>query len=149
MNFIEAQASDAQYLADAELKIFNDAWTYDNFIYEINDNPYSKVYLLKNEEEIIGYFGFWITFELCQITTIAVNQEYRGNGYANKMLEFIEQEAIKAECETISLEVRVSNNIARSLYQRNGYHEINIRKSYYSDNFEDAIVMAKGIGTYE
>lgn len=129
-----------------EQSLFSDAWTQEHYQYELLENPYSTLYCLWNQNEIIGYFGFWITFEICQLTTIGVRVDQQGKGYGRLLLKKLEEEAVQHGCETIMLEVRVSNDKAKALYESEGYIPLNIRKSYYSDNFEDAQVMAKGIG---
>ncbi|MBE6115145.1 MAG: ribosomal-protein-alanine N-acetyltransferase [Erysipelotrichaceae bacterium] len=119
-------------------------WHKEHFEYELEENPFSKMFVLELDNEVIAYYGIWITFEECQITTIAVADAHKGKGYGNVMMESILHEAKEACCERISLEVRVSNERAQNLYRKYGFENISIRKNYY-ENTEDAYVMMKGI----
>ena len=137
--------SDLSTIVELEKKLFTAPWSMEDFVYELNDNPYSKLFVMELDNRIIGYAGIWLIFEQAQITTIGIIDEMRGQGFGKLLLDYLEQEAIDNQCETISLEVRISNEHAINLYKKNGYQTINIRKSYYSDNHEDAYLMMKGI----
>lgn len=142
----EMVLDDIDQVLDIENIVFNDAWTREHYHYEILENPYSKMFVYVLNHQIIGYVGFWITFELCQLVTIAVSPIFQGKGIAQYMMDWMEKDATSNGCETISLEVRVSNEEAKQLYSKCGFYEVGIRKRYYSDNFEDALIYAKGIG---
>lgn len=140
------ELDDLDQVLNIENFVFNDAWTREHYHYEILENPYSIMYVYEENNHVLGYIGFWITFELCQLVTIAVSPSFQGRGIASLMIRMMEQEALKNACDTISLEVRVSNDAAKQLYSKCGFFEVGIRKRYYSDNFEDALLYAKGIG---
>ncbi|MGL5977818.1 MAG: ribosomal protein S18-alanine N-acetyltransferase [Erysipelotrichaceae bacterium] len=131
-----------------EQAIFSDAWKEEHYQYELLENPYAKLYVATCDDDIVGYIGYWITFETCQITTVGVKSSMQSRGIGTLLLEFVEKQARSAGCETILLEVRISNETAKRLYRKQGYFDLNVRKAYYADNFEDAQVMAKGIGEY-
>lgn len=136
---------DLDKVLELEKVLFSDPWTYENYLYELNDNPYSNLYIIKNDQDIIGYAGLWVLFEQGQITTIGINPKYQKQGYGKILLEYLINQAKAKEAETISLEVRVSNDTAIALYEKYGFITINIRKAYYQDNYEDAYLMMKGI----
>lgn len=136
---------DLDKVLELEKVLFSDPWTYENYLYELNDNPYSNLYIIKKDQDIIGYAGLWVLFEQGQITTIGINPKYQKQGYGKILLEYLINQAKAKEAETISLEVRVSNDTAIALYEKYGFITINIRKAYYQDNYEDAYLMMKGI----
>ncbi|MFP3471371.1 ribosomal protein S18-alanine N-acetyltransferase, partial [Micrococcus sp. SIMBA_144] len=92
-------------------------------------------------EEVAGYCGVWVIIDEAHITNIALHPEYRGlklgEALLNKAIHFAKSRgALK-----ITLEVRVSNIVAQNLYRKFGFEEGGIRKNYYTDNQEDALVM--------
>ena len=92
---------------------------------------------------VIGYYDLWIMFENADIASIAVDVPYRHKGYGEQLMNHLELQALKAGCENIGLEVRVSNQDAIRLYERHDFFIIATRKDYYKD--EDGYRMMKGI----
>ena len=137
---------DLKEVAEIEKELFSDAWSYEQFLYEIKDNPFSHFYVLRLDNEIVGYLGLNILFERAEISVIAIKKNYEGRGLGYKLLKKAIYEAIGQECEVLSLEVRVSNQRALKLYRRNGFELMRKRSSYYSDNHEDAYELAKALG---
>ena len=129
---------------DQECKASN--WNKQHFYYEIEENVFSQLYVLEEENEIVGFIGFWITFEQCQLTNIAIAKKWQGKGYSKVLMKHMIQKAQEAHCEHISLEVRKSNHRAQQLYRSFAFIEVNKRERYYTDNYEDAIIMVKGLG---
>lgn len=117
-------------------------WSREAYRHELKNN--FAVYLVCDfEGEVVGYGGMWIVFEEAHITNIAVDKNFRGRGMGRRLLEELERIAREKNVLRIILEVRPSNEVARRLYQSMGFVETGIRKGYYSDNGEDAIVMTK------
>lgn len=133
------------------LKIENDSfftpWSKQQYLYELNENPYSNLYVYVVDDKIVGYCDLWLIFEHAEIATIAVSKDYRKQHIGQNLMEHIEEKAIENGCETISLEVRVSNQPAIDLYSKCGFITVNTKKSYYqtSDGYEDGYFMMKGI----
>lgn len=142
-------SDDLEVVSILEKELFSLPWRYDDFKIELEQNEFAHYYVVEEDNKIVGYCGFWTLYEQAQITTIGVTKDYQGKGIATIMMNKIEEESIKAGCETCSLEVRVSNTVAQNLYKKFGYITINTRKSYYSDNHEDAFLMMKAIGGYD
>lgn len=138
--------SDLSEVLQLENELFTSPWSYDSYLYDLKENPYSSNFIFRIDGKIAGYCGLWCLFEQAQITNIAVNKIYQRQHIGTKLMEYMEKIAIKNGCETISLEVRVSNDAAINLYKKNGYEIISVRKGYYQDNHEDAWLMMKGIG---
>ena len=80
---------DLPRVMELEKENFSNPWHLEHFEYELKENPFSKMFVLELEKEVIAYYGIWITFEECQITTIAVADSHKGKGYGNVMMESI------------------------------------------------------------
>ncbi len=92
-------------------------------------------------DPIIGFSGMWVLFDECHITTIGISPEYRGQGLGELLLLSMFEEALRRNCQWVTLEVRVSNQPAQSLYEKYGFTRHGVRRRYYSDNGEDADIM--------
>lgn len=90
---------------------------------------------------IVGFAGMWNLFDEAHITTIGVDPEYRGRNFGEVLLLDVIAEALNRGASMLSLEVRVSNEIAQGLYDKYGFHVHGVRRGYYTDNREDAYVM--------
>lgn len=142
----EMNLRDCERIAQLEIELFSCPWSKGDFEREMTENQFAHYFVVEEDNKIVGYCGVWTLYEQAQITTIGVTQEYQCRGIASIMMNKIEEVAIECGCETCSLEVRVSNIAAQKLYEKFGYFVINTRKSYYSDNHEDAFLMMKAIG---
>jgi len=130
---------------DGVLKVeeasFIEPWPKEIFYQEIKNNDYAYYFVAQLDNEIIGYAGMWFVIDDAQITNIAILPEYRGQKIGEKLFEYTCQQAMRMGVKRLSLEVRTSNVIAQSLYKKFGFVPGGIRKNYYTDNQEDAIVM--------
>ena len=94
------------------------------------------------EQHIVGFAGFWIMADEAHITTIASRKAYRRQGIGELLLLSIIDRAVKLRARIITLEVRASNIVAQSLYYKYGFNQVGLRRGYYMDNKEDAIIMS-------
>lgn len=119
-------------------------WTLDSIKNELN-NPVAKYIIAQDSstKEVIGFVGMWIIAGEGDITNIAVNPTYRKQGVASNLLNNLFEISKEYNCNDITLEVRSSNIPAQNLYKKFNFKEEGIRKKYYSDNGEDAIIMWK------
>ena len=90
---------------------------------------------------VVGYSGLWLMVNEAHITTIAVAPEYQGQGLGELLLISLIDKAIELNALCLTLEVRVSNHVAQSLYRKYTFRETGVRRRYYSDNGEDAHIM--------
>ncbi|MFC2025470.1 ribosomal protein S18-alanine N-acetyltransferase [Chloroflexota bacterium] len=107
----------------------------------------SRLRLLINKpppsvEHIVGFAGFWILDEEAHITNIAVREAYRRQGIGELLLISLIDLATELKARIITLEVRVSNTTAQSLYTKYGFAQAGIHRGYYLDNREDALLMS-------
>lgn len=124
-----------------EQKCFTLPWTKEAFFNELNQNQFASYIVLEEEGKIVGYCGAWLVIDEAHITNIAVLPEFRGRGFGEALLNKMIEQCREKGIERMTLEVRVSNIAAQSLYKKLGFLNGAIRKNYYSDNQEDAIVM--------
>lgn len=124
-----------------ECQSFSAPWTKESLFYELEQNLFAKYVVVELEDQVIGYCGLWVVMDDAQITNIAVHPDYRGRKIGEALLRFAIQLSREMKAKRLSLEVRVSNHIAQSLYKKVGFEPGGIRKNYYTDNQEDALVM--------
>ncbi|MDU2490168.1 MAG: ribosomal protein S18-alanine N-acetyltransferase [Clostridium celatum] len=119
-------------------------WTLDSINNELN-NPLAKYVIAQDLStgEVVGFVGVWIIAGEGDITNIAVTPKYRKHGVASNLLIKLFEVCKTFNCEDITLEVRASNIPAQNLYKKFNFKEEGMRKGYYSDNGEDAIIMWK------
>ena len=96
------------------------------------DNSFISAYLV--DEKVCGYLMVLDSIDVYEILAIATVEEYRNKGIAQELLD-------KIKTKDIFLEVRKSNKKAINFYKKNNFKQISIRKGYYSDPTEDAIIM--------
>ena len=93
------------------------------------------------KEFIIGFAGIWMMADEAHITSIAVREKYRGQKVGELLLIALCELVVKLKARTMTLEVRVSNEVAQSLYAKYGFDRAGLRRGYYTDNREDALLM--------
>lgn len=128
---------------DIENVSFPKPWSYRSYMGELTRNNFAHYFVGLIEGKVVSYIGIWIVVDEAHITTIAVDPEYRGNNIAEKLIAYAVEYSKIWGAEKMLLEVRVSNKAAQKVYHRMGFVQIGVRKQYYSDNLEDAIVMLK------
>ena len=93
------------------------------------------------KEYIAGIAGFWVMVDEAHITTIATRNDYRRQGIGERLLISAIEMAMQLSAQVVTLEVRLSNKEAQALYQKYGFRKVGVRRAYYSDNGEDALLM--------
>ena len=100
------------------------------------------LWYLEGRSEPIGYIAFRLCGDEAELYKIAVLPEMRKNGYARKMMEYMTERSRSGKAERILLEVRENNTAAVSLYKRFGFAVDGVRKNYYKNPTENAILMS-------
>ena len=134
---------DVKRVAQIEAECFSMPWSEGSFLDSLARED--TVFLVCEEEQIVGYVGMYLSFEEGEITNVAVTSSHRQRGCGNLLIKAVKEEAKVRDAECILLEVRVSNASAISLYKKNGFEEIGIRKNFYQYPDEDAIIMKVGL----
>jgi [ribosomal protein S18]-alanine N-acetyltransferase len=126
---------------EVEKASFPTPWSMDAFESELASNHLAHYIVIEVNDTIVGYGGFWSIIDEAHITNIAINPSYRGKKLGEYLVKNLMEFAIELGAEMMTLEVRISNIVAQNLYKKFGFEEKGIRKGYYSDNGEDALIM--------
>lgn len=143
---IELQNMDFEDIAqvcEIENLSFATPWSRESFESELSGNSLARYVVARMDGKVAAYGGMWIVLDEGHITNIAVHPDYRGRKIGEKLVQSMLQTARNCGVLNITLEVRASNNIARNLYKKLGFIDSGIRKGYYSDTGEDAVIMWK------
>ncbi len=132
---------DIETVLSIESRVFTTPWQAETFLSLIG-RPTSELWVMEHSVAgIVAYAVLWCILDQAELANIAVRSEYRGQGYASRLLERVLQIVRDREVETIYLEVRASNTRALELYERFGFSQVGVRKNYYDKPTEDALVM--------
>jgi ribosomal-protein-alanine N-acetyltransferase len=124
-----------------EGQVYPRPWSLGAFLSELSQRT-SRVYLVAKEHgSVVGFAGLMVTLDEGHVTTIAVDPAQQRKGIGSRLLLALSRVAISRGCRGLTLEVRVSNEPAQAMYRRFGYAPAGIRKGYYVENNEDALVM--------
>ena len=117
-------------------------WSHQSFVNELN-NSMGNYFTAVDEssKRLIGYSGFWLIGDEAHITTLAVHPDLRRQYIGERLLVNDILEAKRVGARWITLEVRVSNETAQKLYYKYGFKNLGVRRNYYQDNDEDALVL--------
>lgn len=140
ITFRALTAEDAKGVARVERESFPTPWSREDFWREAS-NKFACYIVACEDDHIIGFAGCWISFEEAQVTNIALTETRRGRGLGCRLMEAMMRAAAARGAERMTLEVRPSNAAALHLYERLGFSAVGVRKKYYQDNDEDAILM--------
>jgi ribosomal-protein-alanine N-acetyltransferase len=131
---------------DAVLAIergFPAPWTRDMFLQELAQPDNSGQWVATWRERVVGYALWWCVADEIHIVNLAVHTNQRRRGIARRLLGTAFAAAEDRGLNLATLEVRIHNSAAIALYESIGFQRIAIRKAYYADNGEDALVMLK------
>ncbi len=132
--------ADVDGVAAVEAATFPTPWSREAFVSEMK-NVAARYLVAKKDGRIIGYAGAWIIIDESHITNIAVLKEERGQGIGRRLTEGLMQYLSNLGAAYATLEVRKSNEVAQNLYVSLGFIKLGVRKRYYEDNGEDALIM--------
>jgi ribosomal-protein-alanine N-acetyltransferase len=118
-------------------------WVRHAFLNEIYNNNFAYYYVALAGKKVVGYAGMWIILDEAHLTNVTVHPAYRGRRLGELLIRVLMQEAVYLGADRMTLEVRVSNHPAQRLYERLGFASAGVRRGYYNDNREDAIIMWK------
>lgn len=132
--------SDIMAVWELEQRCFTLPWSQKALLDDLK-NQFTRYIVATDGERIIGYGGMWIIVDEAHITNVAVDGGYRRRGIGRGLLMRLIQVAKAKGAFAMTLEVRVSNDAAISLYKGLGFEKYGLRKAYYGDNQEDALIM--------
>lgn len=134
---------DIDQVCEIENRSFTTPWSRESFESELSQNNLARYIVAKVNGKVAAYGGMWIILDEAHITNIAVHPDYRGQKIGEKLVRAMLQTAADNKADRITLEVRASNDAARKLYKKLDFKDSGIRKGYYADSGEDAIIMWK------
>lgn len=132
--------SDVPAVSAIERRCYPTPW-HENAYYAELANRSACYLVARLDGEVVGYGGMWVIMDEAHITTLAVDPAQQGKKIGERLLHAMLEEAILHGASRATLEVREHNVKAQNLYRKYGFREAAIRKNYYTDNQENALVM--------
>lgn len=129
-------------IAELEKMCFHDPWSEKSIACELG-NKLSLWLVALDDQKVVGYIGSQTVLGETDMMNIAVHPDYRRQGIANQLILTLIQLLTEHGSHSLMLEVRVSNEPAISVYQNLGFAEVGIRKNYYRNPREDALILRK------
>lgn len=146
MEIIEANKKTINEVVNLEqLRFKHDPWTEKQWLYELNENEFATILVAVENDQVIGYIDYWILFEQATINKICVKEDMSHQGIGAALLKTALDNIDKALCISTSLEVRISNIIAKRLYEKYCFKTI-LKKDHYYNDGEDCYFMIRSIG---
>lgn len=125
-----------------EALVYPHPWSRGIFLSELGQVPKARHYVTARiSGEVVGYAGLMFTGDDAHVTTIAVDPDWQRSRVATRLMLHLTREAVARGCTSLTLEVRASNEGAQELYRRFGFAPAGIRRNYYAEQGEDALVM--------
>ena len=147
-DIVEMKLADIHDLMEIEQLSFPTPWSKDLFVKEYHSR-FSKVFLAQSrhraKQKVRGYICLWFVFDEVHILNLACHPHFRRQSVATALLEHCLELFCNSGTKKVFLEVRESNHAARALYTKFGFKPIGLRKGYYTDTREDAIVMFREV----
>ena len=144
LRFHRATRADLPSLLELERRSFDRPWPEGAFEQELSLRQ-AELWLVSQGDELVGYVDLWVVGDEVSLLNVAVDPAVRRQGLGVRLVDWVLQRAMELAGETVFLEVRRSNSAGLALYRKTGFEQIGIRKRYYSDTGEDAIVMSKRV----
>ena len=136
---------DIDDVLEIERTSFTTPWSREAFTKEIDENNLAHYIVVEKKNKVVAYGGIWLIVDEGHITNIAVHPDYRGQGIGNILVEGLIDTCKEMNVDRMTLEVRRTNHVAQSLYDKYGFESCGIRPRYYTDTNEDAIIMWKEV----
>lgn len=124
-----------------EEQVYPRPWTSSLFHSELALRSTRAYFVARVGRDVVGYAGVMVSFDDAHVTTIAVDPGWHRRGIATRLLVTLAREALVRGAQHLTLEVRMSNKAAQALYRRFGFAPVGVRKNYYPETNEDALVM--------
>jgi ribosomal-protein-alanine N-acetyltransferase len=155
---------DISEVMEIERVSFSSPWSARSYRYELLENDLSHYFVVRRRHPkeprlsllarigrtlgggirppVLGYSGFWLMVGEAHVSTIAVQPNWRRRGLGELLLVAMLDQAVEIEADIATLEVRVSNIVAQNLYHKYGFRQVGLRRRYYRDSNEDALIMS-------
>ena len=135
--------ADIAEVVAVERLAYSAGWPPTAFERELTQNAMARYVVVRESAHapVVGYAGVWLMVDEAHVVTVAVIPDLRGRGLGKLLVHGLVTVAIEHGMALATLEVRPSNEVARKLYGLFGFYEVGVRKGYYADNHEDAVIM--------
>jgi ribosomal-protein-alanine N-acetyltransferase len=124
-----------------EQQVYPRPWSHSLFLSELALRATRSYFVARVGRDVVGYAGLMMTAEDGHITTIAVHPRWHRHKIATRLMLALAREGLLRSAQNLTLEVRTSNLAAQHLYRRFGFAPVGVRKNYYQETNEDALVM--------
>ena len=128
-------------IMDIESRSFPNPWTKAAFVGHLHHPEFARYIVAIVDEEVVGYTGLFYGGGQGQVTNLVVHPEWREYGIGSRLLIETFEFSYRMNLQGLSLEVRVSNDDAQTLYEKLGFTKVGVKKNYYREIGEDAYVM--------
>lgn len=135
---------DLTQVLEVERLCFEQPYNRAIFIQELKI-PAAVLWVVPYRNRVVGYIDFWNVAGEMELVSIAVHPKQTGKGVGHYLMRQMIQYGLKHEAHSIILDVRHSNERAQKLYRKFGFYQVGLRKKYYSDNQEDALIMKRDL----
>jgi len=132
---------DLDEVVTIERASFGMPWSRGAFLYEIEQNRVARCWVLRDDDRVVAYLCLWEIGDELHVTNIAVHPGLRRRGLARRLLGAILDDGRARGLRAVTLEVRPTNDEARTLYESFGFRVVGRRRGYYYDTGEDALIM--------
>ena len=137
-----ADEQDLDGVLAVESESFTNPWTRDMYAWELQNRSMCHILVVRTPEcRVAGFCAFWLVFDEVHINNIAMLPDFRAQGIGTALLKQVLAEGQQLGARRATLEVRASNAGARRLYERMGFYVAGVRRNYYSDPVEDALIL--------
>jgi len=136
--------ADLDGVLQVEAESFTNPWTRAMYAWELQNRNVCHIYVARTPGcRVAGFCAFWLVFDEIHINNVAVLPQFRGEGMGSAILRHVLTAAKTLGANRATLEVRASNDGARRVYERLGFHVAGRRPNYYSSPVEDALILWK------
>ena len=145
MEIIRMNESHVSQIAQLEKLCFSDAWSENSIRSELS-NKLSLWLVAVDGDRVAGYIGSQTVLGWADMMNLCVSPDYRRQGIGEKLTLELERQLRENQVECLTLEVRVSNTPAITLYEKLGFKQVGKRPRYYEKPREDALILRKEFG---
>lgn len=144
MNILPMEKKHIAKVAELEKECFSEPWSEEGLSAELTKEE-AHFFVYENDGSLAGYMGMHIILDECYVTNVAVFHSFRRKGIGEALVKHCIRKSADENCSFISLEVRVSNTAAISLYEKLGFLAVGERKNFYSHPQENGLIMTKNL----
>jgi [ribosomal protein S18]-alanine N-acetyltransferase len=132
---------DVSEVHEIDVLSFSLPWPERSFRFELTENPIARAWVAEVDDRVAAMLVLWFIINEAHVATIAVHPHFRRQGIGEQIL-LCALRSVKAEgAERAFLEVRAGNQAAQTMYKKYGFEVAGVRRGYYKDNNEDALLM--------